>query len=92
MEHSGGQITGGRVLIDLESLTTGSGPALLRTLPEYEDAALKLAGRGRDVVLTGAAPIWLYLRLAHRLHGVARRLVYWSGQGEEVVVFDHASS
>ncbi|HWO42691.1 MAG TPA: CRISPR-associated protein Csx3 [Candidatus Eisenbacteria bacterium] len=32
----------------------------------------------RSVVLTGQAPIWMYLRIAHALHGKARRLLYSS--------------
>jgi hypothetical protein len=27
------------------------------------------------VVLTGVAPVWLYLKVAHALHGKARRLL-----------------
>jgi hypothetical protein len=40
-------------------------------------------------VLTGAAPVWLYLKAAHALHGKARTLVYTSPASGDVVVFDH---
>lgn len=65
--------------------------AKLAELAEYERRALDLAGEGNDVVLTGQGPIWLYLRLAHRLHGRAKRLTYRSPALTEgdVVVFDH---
>lgn len=60
-------------------------------LPEYERLAREQAGEGRDVVLTGRGPIWLYLRLAHTLHGVARTLTYRAPEAGEVRIFDHAS-
>jgi CRISPR-associated protein (Cas_csx3) len=44
---------------------------------------------GSDVTLTGPGPVWLYLRLAHRLHGIARSLRYDSPVTGPVVVFDH---
>lgn len=28
------------------------------------------------MVLTGAAPVWLYLKVAHALHSKARKLLY----------------
>jgi hypothetical protein len=40
-------------------------------------------------VLTGQAPVWLYLTVAHALHGKARKLVYPSPVTGEVVMFDH---
>ncbi|MDW8255647.1 MAG: TIGR02221 family CRISPR-associated protein, partial [Acidobacteriota bacterium] len=64
------------VTIDLS--TFYSGAAKLADLPEYERRALELAGEGRAVVLTGQAPIWMYLKIAHALHGKARRLIYSS--------------
>lgn len=80
------------VVVDVEALyRRHGGTALLRRLPEYEREVRAQAGRGTDVVLTGAGPIWLYLRLAHALHGIARRLTYESGTGERVVVFDHSA-
>lgn len=75
------------VTIDLGSFYTGA--AKLSDLPQYEGRALELAGEGRTVILTGQAPIWMYLRIAHALHGKARRLIYSSPVTGEVVIFDH---
>lgn len=63
--------------------------AKLAMLPEYLARALAAAGEGEDVVITGAAPVWLYLAVAHGLHGKARRLVYRSPVAGDVVIFDH---
>ena len=75
------------VTIDLKSLYNDT--AKLADLPAYVSRALELAGEGNDVVLTGQAPVWLYLKIAHALHGKARRLVYRSPVTEDVVIFDH---
>jgi hypothetical protein len=48
-----------------------------------------LAGEGHEITLTGAAPVWLYLKIAHALHGKARKLIYSSPVTGEVVIFDH---
>ena len=58
-------------------------------LPQYLDRAKELAGEGNDVVLTGQGPVWLYLKIAHALHGKARRLIYRSPVTGDVVIFDH---
>ena len=80
------------VEIDVEALYRRFGDtARQEHLAEYERLALEQAGEGRDVVLTGRGPIWLYLRLAHALHGVARTLAYRSPEAGEVPVFDHRS-
>jgi hypothetical protein len=63
--------------------------AKLTSLPEYEAAAIKLAGNGQDVTLTGAGPVWLYLRLAHTLHGKCKSLSYDSPVTGPVVIFNH---
>ena len=75
------------VVIDLKDLYGDT--AKLSLLPEYLDQALRLAGEGEEVVLTGAAPVWLYLKVAHALHGKARRLLYRSPVTGDVVIFDH---
>jgi hypothetical protein len=66
-----------------------SDTAKLSDLPTYLDKALALAGEGSEVVLTGASPVWLYLKIAHALHGKAKRLVYRSPVTGDVVIFDH---
>ncbi|WP_456339577.1 CRISPR-associated protein Csx3 [Fervidibacter sacchari] len=42
-------------------------------------------------MLTGQAPVWLYLAVAHALHGKARRLLYTSPTTGEVLIFDHTA-
>lgn len=61
----------------------------MSAIPDYEQQAKTLAGEGQDVVLTGAAPVWLYLRIAHALHGKAKSLFYRSPVTCDVVIFDH---
>lgn len=63
--------------------------AKLEELPRYIEKAKELAGDGNEVVLTGAAPVWLYLKVAHALHGKAKKLIYDSPVTGEVVIFDH---
>lgn len=80
------------VVVNVETIFTAFGStALLTHLPEYERVALREAGEGRDVVLTGRGPIWLYLRLAHALHGAVRKLSYRAPEAGEVLIFDHTS-
>jgi len=80
---------GGRVVIDLKSLYDKV--AKLDELPIYLKHTEKLAGEGNEVILTGQAPIWLYLAVAHALHGKARRLLYTSPATGEVIIFDHSA-
>lgn len=79
---------GGRVVIDLSTFYEGT--ARLEDLPQYLDRARELAGKGNEVIITGQAPIWLYLAVAHALHGTARRLLYDSPVTGEVCIFDHS--
>ena len=51
------------IVVDLKTLYGET--AKLSLLPQYLEQALKLAGAGQEVVLTGAAPVWLYLQAAH---------------------------
>ncbi|SPE58794.1 conserved hypothetical protein [Verrucomicrobia bacterium] len=44
---------------------------------------------GAEVTLTGNGPVWLYLRLAHALHGRARKLLYDSPVTGPVEIFNH---
>jgi hypothetical protein len=75
------------ILIDLSQLF--SEPAKIADLPDYERKVLELAGSGEDIVLTGKAPVWLYLRIAHAIHGIARSLYYDSPVTGRVKIFDH---
>lgn len=42
--------------------------AKLAELPAYLERVKALAGEGNEIVLTGQAPVWLYLKVAHALH------------------------
>ena len=75
------------VLIDLKALYGET--ARLALLPEYLEQTLRLTGEGHAIVLTGAAPVWLYLKVAYALHGKARKLLYRSPVTGDVVIFDH---
>ncbi len=63
--------------------------AKLAELDTYIQEAKQIAGDGNEVILTGAAPVWLYLKVAHALHGKAKKLIYNSPVTGEVVIFDH---
>jgi len=75
------------ITIDMEKLYEGN--AKLSFLEDYKEAALKAAGKGNEVVLTGRGPVWLYLAIAHTLHGSVRKLCYDSPVTGPVVIFDH---
>jgi hypothetical protein len=75
------------IIIDISKLYSVT--AKLGELSVYEQRALELANEGNDVVLTGPGPVWLYLRIAHALHGKAKKLLYRSPVTGDVVVFDH---
>ncbi len=75
--------------LDLSTLYAADGTARLARLDAYVATARAAVPPGADVTLTGPAPIWLYLRLAHALHGHCRRLAYDSPVSGTVTVFDH---
>ena len=75
------------ITIDLSTLYQET--AKLSELPCYEDQVRQLAGDGNDITLTGAAPVWLYLRLSHTLHGKAKSLHYDSPVTGKVLIYDH---
>ena len=79
-----------QIVIDVESLYAATGAAKLVELPEYERQVRVLAGMGNEVVLTGQGPIWLYLRLAHALHGKVIKLSYDSPVTGALLIFDHS--
>lgn len=89
-ESSSRVMISGRVVIDVKGLYEDV--AKLEVLPDYLERAKKQAGEGNEVVLTGQGPIWLYLAIAHALHGKARRLLYDSPVTGEVVIFDHTAT
>lgn len=73
--------------IDLQTLYQNN--AKLADLEKYLQKVLKMDVNGSDVILTGQAPIWLYLKIAHILHGKAKKLIYDSPVTGQVVIFDH---
>lgn len=75
--------------IDLSDLYCETGSAQLADLPVYEETVRRLIPGGDVVVLSGPAPVWLYLRLAHALHGHAKRLWYNSPVTGLVEIFNH---
>lgn len=76
------------VVIDLKLLYGEI--AKLDKLPIYISKANQQSVEGNEVVLTGQAPVWLYLKIAHALHGKARKLIYRSPVTGDVVIFDHS--
>ena len=75
------------IVIDLGALFDET--AKVSQLGDYLKSVLEAAGEGREVVLTGRAPVWLYLKAAHALHGKARKLLYRSPVTGDVEIFDH---
>jgi hypothetical protein len=75
------------ITIDLSTFYRNT--AKLALLESYIKRAQELAGEGNIIILTGAAPVWLYLKIAHALHGKARKLIYRSPVTGDVVIFDH---
>ena len=75
--------------IDVNTLYNDTATAKLADLDSYLAKAKELAGEGSEVVLTGQGPIWLYLKIAHALHGKARKLIYRSPATGDVTIFDH---
>ena len=76
------------VIIDFSTFYTSN--AKLSELSSYIQKARDLAGNGNEAVLTGAGPVWLYLKIAHALHGKVRKLIYRSPVTGDVVIFDHS--
>lgn len=78
-----------KIEIDLSNIfkTISCSSAKLNDLDQYIEMVLKQAGEGNDITLTGAAPIWLYLKIAHALHGKAKRLLY-SAPGQGIIDFE----
>ena len=78
------------IIIDLSTFYTSR--ARFSELCSYRQKAINLAvtGNGKEVVLTGATPVWLYLDIANELHGKVKSLIYRSPVTGDVVVGDYA--
>lgn len=79
-----------QVIIDVSELYKDTVTAKISQIDSYIKTAQELAGEGNVIILTGAGPIWLYLKVAHALHGIARKLIYRSPVTGDVVIFDHS--
>ena len=81
------------ITINVEELYAVDETALLAHLSEYERKAVSQLPSDTvvDVCLTGGGPIWLYLRIAHALHGLVRVLSYSSPAAGKVMIFNHTS-
>ncbi len=77
------------ITINVESLYSDTETAKLNQMESYMKKAVMLAGEGNEVILTGAGPVWLYLKIAHALHGKARKLSYRSPVTGDLIIFDH---
>ena len=78
------------IVLDLEQLYRDDGTAKLSRVSQYLQEVRNRVPEGADVVLTGRAPVWLYLLVAHELHGRVRRLFYRSPVTGDVLIFDHS--
>jgi hypothetical protein len=85
-----GQDASAHITLDISTLYAATGTARLSDLPTYEQQARDAVPPGAEVTLTGAGPVWLYLKIGHALHGRARRLFYDSPVTGNVLVFDHS--
>jgi len=80
------------ILIDVEKLykEENEETAKIANIDKYIKKALSIAGEGNSIILTGQGPIWLYLKLAHALHGKAIKLIYRSPVTKDLIIFDHS--
>ena len=76
------------IVIDLSTFYTLR--AKFSEISSYRQEAIDLAGNDKEVILTGAAPVWLYLDIAHALHGKVKSLVYRSPVTGDAVIGDYA--
>lgn len=76
--------------VTIELIRLYSERAKLAEIDSYIQQAKGLAGDGNEVILTGAASVWFYLKVAHVLYGKDRKLIYRSSVIGELVIFDHS--
>jgi len=83
----------GKIIVDLSEVykKISGATAKLNDMGKYISEILTQSSTGNEVTLTGPAPIWMYLKIAHALHGKAKRLLYSApGQGiSEFEIFNH---
>ena len=76
------------VIVDLSTFFAPR--AKFSKLSSYRQKAIDLAVAGKEVILTGTAPVWLYLDIANELHGRVKSLIYRSPVTGDVVIGDYA--
>ncbi|WP_027722134.1 CRISPR-associated protein Csx3 [Maridesulfovibrio zosterae] len=76
-----------KITIDLGTMFEET--AKIAEINNYCEIARKLAGNGNNIILTGRAPVWMYLTIAHHLHGFVRSLAYDSPVTGIVPIFNH---
>ncbi|MFN3481123.1 MAG: CRISPR-associated protein Csx3 [Thermodesulfovibrionales bacterium] len=76
--------------LNISDLFKETETAKLANLDQYLQKSLAICGEGNDIILTGQGPVWLYLKIAHALHGKARKLIYRSPVTGDIVIFDHS--
>ena len=82
--------TGGvNTTIDVSTLYAATGQAKLAELAAYTAKVRAAVAPGAEVTLTGPGPVWLYLSLAHALHGRVTKLCYDSPVTGPVEIFNH---
>jgi len=82
------KVRDGEVVINLDGLCAGE--VTLSEALSFVEKALEADPEGAVVVLQGDAPTWVYLFLAHVLHGLARKLYYDSPVYGRILIFDHS--
>ena len=76
------------VVVDLSTFYTSR--AKFSELSSYRQKAIDLADNDKEVVLTGVAPVWLYLDIANALHGRVKSLIYRNPVTGDAVIGDYA--
>lgn len=61
----------------------------IKNIHAYLKAIDRMPLDGKTAVLTGRAPVWLYLKVAHHLHGRVKKLYYQSPAAGKILIFDH---
>ena len=79
------------VVVDLSTFYTSR--AKFSKISSYRQKAIDLvavAGSDKEVILTGVAPVWLYLDIANALHGRVKSLIYRNPVTGDAVIGDYA--
>lgn len=88
MEHIPRIITSTGVTKEIDLSALYEGEAKLSDLDEYMRKLVAQAKEGQELVLTGRAPIWLYLHAVLMLKGNVKKLLYRDGPGHIYDILD----